>query len=166
MEDDNLPPPAGHLRLLEILEEHPEYSAVAGLYHMKDALRLPLAYGDVEHYKATGKTIHTPVDRMKLDPHGPPVEVLGIPMGFTLWRMDHFRKVPPPWFVTLSDQILTEDGLIDYDQVTNEQASKAKRCMTQDMYHCDVAVRKYGCRFAVAPNVVVGHLDVNEGVFY
>ena len=166
MEDDNLPPPDGHLRLLEVLEAHPEYSAVAGLYHIKDAARAPMAYGDPAVYRATGKTSYEPVDRARLDPAGPPVEVLGIPMGFSLWRMDLFREVKAPWFMTLSDQILLATGeLVDHRKITNAQAAEAKRAMTQDLYFCDRAVRQ-GKRFAVVPSVAVGHLSLDDGMVY
>ena len=166
IEDDNLPPPDGHMKLLEAMEEHPEYDGIAGLYHTKDALQTPMAYGDPAEYARTGKTLHFPVDRSILDPRGGPVEVLGIPMGFTLWRMDLFRKVPPSWFVTLSDKILVDGTLVKFDEISNEQAADAKRCMTQDLAFCEISVKKFGCRFAVHPGVRVGHLDVAEGTVY
>lgn len=166
LEDDNIPPPDAHIRLLEVLEAHPEFDAVAGLYHTKDPTRTPMAYGYVEEFRKTGRTNHVPLPPSMLDPDGGPVEVLGIPMGCTLWRMDLFRTVPPSWFMTLDRLILTDDGLVPCDQLTIEQSAGAKRCMTQDMSFCDVAVRKYGRRFAVVPSVKVGHLCLDDGTVY
>jgi hypothetical protein len=166
LEDDNLPPPDAHMKLLEAMEEHPEFDAISGLYHTKDAAQTPMAYGDPEDFKRTGKTLHFPIDKSILDPRGGPVEVLGIPMGCTIWKMDLFRQVPPPWFMTLSDKILVGGTLVDHDKLTNEQAADAKRCMTQDLSFCEIAVKMYGKRFAVLPSVRVGHLDTEEGTVY
>lgn len=165
LEDDNIIPPDAHIRLLEVLESHPEFDAVAGLYHMKDAARTPMAYGDAADFRRTGKTNYWPLPISKLDPNGGPVEVCGIPMGCTLWRMDLFREVPPSHFVTLSDWILTKDGLVRHDEITVEQSVGAKRDMTQDMAYCEVALGK-GKRFAVVPSVPVGHLDAQNGMVY
>lgn len=171
LEDDNIPPPDAHIRLLEAMERHPELDAISGLYHTKDPAQVPMAYGDPAHYKATGKTLHFPISRDLLDPRSPdPVEVLGIPMGCTLWRMDLFRKVPPSWFMTLSEKILVDkDGkptLVPSDALTNEQSKDAKRNMTQDLCYCEVAVKYHGARFGVLASVRVGHLDTAQGVVY
>lgn len=166
VEDDNLPPPDGHLRLLEAMDAHPEFDAIAGLYHMKDAAQLPMAYGDPEDYKRTGHIKHFPVDRSSLDPNGGPVEVLGIPMGFTLWRMDLFRKVPPSWFVTLNEGSIVDGKIVPLKDLTFDQRDKAKRCMTQDLSFCEVAVTMHQRRFAVHPGVRVGHLDTASGFVY
>ena len=166
IEDDNIPPPDAHIRLLEAMEAHPEFDGIAGLYHTKDPAQVPMAYGDPEHFKKTGRTLHFPIDRALLDPNGGPVEVLGIPMGCTLWKMELFHQIPPPWFQTLSDKILVNGQLVDHDKITEEQAADAKRCMTQDLLFCEVAVKQYGKRFAVHPGIRVGHLNVEEGVVY
>ena len=170
LEDDNLPPPNAHMKLLAAMEEHPEFDAISGLYHTKDPAQMPMAYGDPAHFKATGKTLHFPISRDILDANGGPVEVLGIPMGCTLWRMGLFRDVSPSWFMTLSEKILVDrDGkptLVPSDTITDEQAKDAKRCMTQDLAFCEIAVKYHGRRFAVHPGIRVGHLDVMEGVVY
>ena len=166
LEDDNVVPPDAHMRLLDLMEEHPEYDAIAAIYHTKDPAQVPMAYGDPEHFKKTGKCLHFPIDRALLDPWGPPVEVLGIPMGCTLWRMDLFRKVPPTWFQTLSERVLVDGKLVPSETMTTEQCADAKKAMTQDLLFCEVAVKQHGCRFAVAPSVRVGHLCLETGWVY
>lgn len=170
LEDDNLPPPDAHMKLLRAMEDHPEYAAISGLYHTKDPLQAVMAYGDPEHFKRTGKALHFPIDKSLLDPRNPePVEVLGIPMGCTIWRMDLFREVSPSWFMTLSEKILVNGKLIDADKITNEEAidADAKRCMTQDLAFCEVAIKPpYNKRFAVLPSLRVGHLNLEEGIVY
>lgn len=167
LEDDNLPPPDAHLALLEAMERHPEFDAIAGLYHTKDAAQLPMAYGDPAHFKETGRTVHFPIDRKFLDPRNPePVEVLGIPMGCTIWRMDLFREVAPTWFMTLSDKVLLNGKLVPFEQLTDDQTKDAKKHMTQDLTFCEVAVKQHGKRFAVLPSLRVGHLDPATGVVY
>jgi hypothetical protein len=75
--------------------------------------------------------------------------VNGIAMGCALWRMDLFRQIPKPWFVTVADY-LPDRGLVSF---------------TQDLYFCEKAVRA-GKRFAVDFRVRVGHMDVDTGEVY
>jgi len=77
------------------------------------------------------------------------MRVNGIAMGCALWRIDLFREIPPPWFVTVSDVI----------------PGKGPQCFTQDLSFCEKAVRQ-GKRFAVDMRVKVGHLDINSGLVY
>jgi hypothetical protein len=148
LEDDNLPPPDAHIRLLESIEG---FDAVSGIYFTKGDFNAPMAYGDPVKYRSTGV-----LDFAPFAPHvvsdaltkGTTLEVNGIAMGCALWRMDLFKRIAAPWFVTVSDVI---DG--------------APKAYTQDLNFCERAVRA-GARFAVDFRVKVGHLDVRTGEVY
>lgn len=148
LEDDNLPPPDAHIRLLESIEEG-AYDAVSGLYWTKGEYQMPMAYGDPETYRKTGQLEFRPRDVRKALAGGNVLPVNGIAMGCGLWRLDLFRQIPAPWFVTVSDVV----------------PDKGPTSFTQDLYFCERACRA-GKRFAVDMRVKVGHLDVNSGVVY
>jgi|SRR5262245_1574031 len=147
VESDNLVPHDAHLRLLETIEAG-MWDAVSGLYFTKGELNMPMAYGDPARYEATGVLEFTPRDVSEALASGKVMPVNGIAMGCALWRMDLFRQVPQPWFVTLADVV---DGKYE--------------AMTQDLYFCREA-RKRGHRFAVDCRVKVGHMDLVTGEVY
>lgn len=147
LEDDNLPPPDAHIRLLETIEEY-KFDAVSGIYFTKGEYNMPMAYGDPEEYRRTGVLDFKPRDIRAALAGGHVMPVNGIAMGCSLYRMDLFREIPPPWFVSLAD--VTDKGV---------------QCYTQDLYFCERACR-LGKRFAVDMRVKVGHMDVNTGVVY
>jgi hypothetical protein len=74
-------------------------------------------------------------------PQLPPVDCVkeynGLGMGFCLFKLSMFKKIPKPWFQTL-------------------QTGTA--AMTQDLYFFQNAA-KYGYKFAVDGRVKVGHWD-------
>lgn len=145
VEDDNLIPPDAHIRLLESIGD---YDAVSGIYFTKGDFNAPMAYGDPATYRSTGVLEFTPFAPERIGAalqQGSTLEVNGIAMGCALWKMDLFRRIPPPWFVTVSDVI---DGV--------------PKAYTQDLSFCEKAVRS-GARFAVDFRVKVGHLDVRTG---
>ncbi len=148
IEDDNIPPADAHVRLIESIEAGP-FDAVGGLYFTKGEGGMPMCYGDPQEYMRTGVLDFRPRDVRAAVQHGHIVECNGIAMGCTLYRMDLFRELPGPWFVTVSDVI------------PNQGAA----CMTQDLYFCERARRK-GKRFAVDCRVKVGHLDINTGIVW
>lgn len=129
VEHDNLPPRDGLLKLYESIGE---YDAVGGLYWMKGENGTPMIYGD-------------PAEPGTFRPI-PPVEntvqacnMLG--MGFTLFNVEMFRKLPKPWFRTAD--------------VTDGPDSE----FTQDGYFFKKA-GKAGFTFACDTRVRVGHLDL------
>lgn len=148
LEDDNLPPPDAHIRLLETIEEG-GYDAVSGIYFTKGELNMPMAYGDPEEFRRTGVLDFRPRDIRAALQRGHVMEVNGIAMGCALWRMDLFRQIPAPWFVTVADVI----------------EGKGVQCYTQDLSFCEKAKRA-GKRLAVDFRVRVAHLDVDSGVCY
>jgi hypothetical protein len=149
LEDDNLPPPDAHIRLLESINFGPGFSAVSGLYFTKGEIAMPMAYGDPEAFQRTGVLEFPPLDVRRALAQGSIVPVNGIAMGCGLWRMDLFRQIPPPWFVTVAD-VVPDKGVM---------------AMTQDLYFCRRA-REAGKTFAVDCRVKVGHLDVSTGIVY
>lgn len=142
MEDDNLPPPDAHIRLLETIDAG-RWDAVSGLYFTKGEYNMPMAYGD----PSTGWDMR-PRDVREALANGHVMPVNGIAMGCAIWRMDLFKQIPKPWFVSVSD--IFPDGVKAY---------------TQDLYFCERAI-KSGKKFAVDMRVRVGHMDVNTGEVY
>jgi hypothetical protein len=149
VEDDNIQPPDAHLRLLESIEHGHGYDAVSGLYFTKGPVGMPMAYGDPQEFMTTGNLDFKPRNVVQAIDRGLLVEVNGIAMGCSLYRMDLFRYVPPPWFVTLND-IIPGVGAMSY---------------TQDLNFCEKA-KRMGKKFAVDCRVKVGHLDVETGLVY
>lgn len=139
IEDDNLPPPEAALLLLESIEAGP-FDAVGGLYYTKGELNMPQCYGDPAEYARTGVLEFRPRDVGAAIQHGHIVPCNGIAMGCSLYRMQLFRDIPGPWFVTTTHS-------------------------TQDLEFCGKAVRA-GKRFAVDCRVRVGHADWASGEIY
>jgi hypothetical protein len=148
LEDDNIPPPDAHLRLLESIEWG-GYDAVSGLYFTKGEINMPMAYGDPAEYARTGVMDFRPRDVREALAAGQIMPVNGIAMGCALWKMDLFRAIPAPWYVTLND-LIPGKGVVG---------------MTQDLRFSAEAVRA-GKRFGVDLRVRVGHLDIQTGTVY
>lgn len=148
LEDDNLIPQDAHIRLLESIELG-KFDAVSGIYFTKGEVNMPMAYGDPEEYLRTGVLDFKPRDVRAGLANGYIMPVLGVAMGCALWRMDMFRELPEPWFVTVADVV----------------PEKGPQMYTQDLFFCQNAVRA-GKRFAVDLRVKVGHMDVASGVIF
>lgn len=136
VEHDNVPPQDGILKLLEAIEEHPEFSCVGGLYWTKGEGGVPQIWGDP----------HDPVINYR--PQIPVLNALqeccGTGMGFNLWKMGMFldERLPRPWFKTKAD---------------------AGGVGTQDLTFWSEA-RKLGYRCAIDNRVLVGHYDVGSDI--
>lgn len=92
LEEDNMPPPDGLLRLHQDLEDH--MSAIGGLYWTKGFGGMPMCYG---------RPGHVPMFAPQRPDPDTVVECNGLGMGFTLFRMSMFRddRIPRPWFQTV-----------------------------------------------------------------
>ena len=81
LEEDNMPPPDGLLKLLEAIESGP-YDAVGGLYWTKGPEGQPMCYGQKG------------VLPLNFIPQVPPADIIhpcnGLGMGFTLFRLSIF----------------------------------------------------------------------------
>jgi hypothetical protein len=135
IEADNMPPADGVVKLVERMEQHPEFACIGGAYFTKGTAGVFQAWGDVKD----------PVINFRPqppDPTGGLVECCGTGMGFNLFRMAMFRdaKLRKPWFKTLNGK----DGV---------------GLGTQDLYFWGDA-RKYGYRCAIDCSVKVGHYDM------
>lgn len=143
LEEDNIPPPDGLLRLIERMNEHPEYSAIGGLYWTKGAEGQPMIYGNPAEMPFNFRP-QPPVPNEL-------VECNGLGMGFTLFRTDVFKdeRIPRPWFETIQRYHPTE-GSAAY---------------TQDLYFFENA-KKFGHRFACDCGVLVGHYDYENDIVW
>jgi hypothetical protein len=148
-ETDNLLPPDAHVRLIETIESGPKYDAVSGIYFTKGDWNMPMAYGDPKEYRQTGVLNFRPRDIREALTAGEVMPVNGIAMGCALWRLDMFRELPKPWFVTVSD-VVPDKGVVS---------------MTQDLFLCRNAVQA-GKKFAVDLRVKVGHMDLSNGIVF
>jgi hypothetical protein len=139
LEEDNLPPPDGLLKLYESIDE---YAAVGGLYWTKGPEGQPMQYG-------TGDGI------VDFRPQIPRVDAVqkcwGLGMGFTLFNLSIFRdpELPQPWFRTVQEY----------------SPEKGGRAYTQDLYFFE-NIAKLSYKVACDSRVKVGHLDVNDGTVW
>ena len=135
VEHDNIIPSDGVIKLIEQMENHPEFSAIGGLYFTKGEGGCPQIWGDAKD--------PTPNYRPQPpDPNGGLVECCGTGQGFTLFRLKMFKddRLRKPWFKTLN-------------------GSNGPGVSTQDLYFWGDA-RKYGYRCAIDCSVRVGHYDL------
>jgi hypothetical protein len=144
LEEDNIPPPDGLLKLIRVLEELPDIAAVGGLYWTKGEAGQPMIYGNPADVPLNFRPIPP-------DPGGNVIECNGLGMGFTLFRMDLFKdeRIQRPWFQTVQK----------YDPAAGSSA------FTQDLYFFQNA-KKYGYRFAVDCSVRVGHYDYENDIVW
>lgn len=141
LEDDCLPPPDGLIKLYESMEAHPEFAVIQGIYFTKGPEGQPMIYGD-------------PKVMPKNFLPQPPIpnavqEANGLGMGFNLFRLDMFKKVPQPWFKTLQTWAPNVGGAQ----------------FSQDLYFYSEA-SKHGYRFACDTRVRVGHYDAKTGIVW
>ena len=136
LEHDNIPPPDGVLKLLEQMEEHPEFACIGGLYWTKGEGGVPQIWGDP----------NDPVlnFRPQVPRPGELQECCGTGMGFNLWRLSMFKdeKFARPLFRTLAGS----NGI-----------------GTQDLAFWGEA-RKHGYRCAIDTRVLVGHHDLQQDI--
>lgn len=137
IEEDNLPPPDGLLKLYEHMDE---YDVVSGLYWAKGDLGFPMIFGD-------------PSDPEDFKPAVPKPDTVqqanALGMGFNLFKLDMFNHIPKPWFKTVEGK--DEKGGISG--------------ITQDMYFYQKA-GKLGYKFACDTSILVGHYDSKKDVIW
>lgn len=139
VETDNIPPPDGLLQLLDDIEAS-KFDAIGGLYWAKGPGGAPMCYGKVDEIPRTFRPWVPPPDSIS--------ECNGLGMGFTLFRIEMFRNIDPPWFRTVQEWV---PGI-------------GERQMTQDMWFFSRAAQA-GYRFGCSTNVRVGHMD-SDGVVW
>lgn len=138
IEEDNMPPPDGLLRLYEDMES---FDVVGGLYWTKGIEGQPMIYGDPS------------VMPKNFSPQKPIPETVqaanGLGMGFNLFKIDMFKKVPRPWFKTIQ----------------HFHPTTGTAMMTQDLYFYEKAAKE-GYRFACDTRVRVGHYDLSADIIW
>jgi len=148
LEDDNIPPPDGILKLMESIKD---YDAVGGLYWTKGEGGQPMIYGNPN------------VTPRNFVPQMPVAEAIqkcnGLGMGFTLFRIELLEKMAP-------DMPKGSDGVRQWFRTVQEwSAEKGGKAFTQDLWFFDQAA-KYGARVASDNRVHVGHYDkINDIVW-
>lgn len=138
IEEDNIPPPDGLLKLYESMDK---YDVVGGLYWTKGEMGQPMIYGDPDVYPKN----YTP----QVPKTGEVQPANGLGMGFNLFKVDMFRKIPYPWFKTIQEYI-PDQGV---------------RMMTQDIYFYDNAAKE-GYKFACDNRVLVGHYSLQDDIIW
>lgn len=138
VEHDNMPPPDGLLKLYESIGK---FDAVSGLYWTKGELGQPMIYGDPrEMPKSFAPQVPIPNALQECN---------GLGMGFTLFKLSMFSKVPKPWFKTLQEY----------------STSEGMKGATQDLFFFNNAARE-GFRFACDTRIKVGHMDPESGMVW
>lgn len=148
LEDDNIPPHEGLLRLYENIcscevpcKEH--YVVVSGLYFTKGEMGQPMIYGDPKK----SPTDFTPqLPDLGPDKQGTIQECNGTGMGFSLFHMGLFKNNLPgiekPWFATSQTR----------------PDHRSVKLYTQDLYFME-RLRLEGYKIACDTRVRVGHFD-------
>ena len=137
IEEDNLPPSDGLMRLYKDMDK---YDVVGGLYWGKGEDGFPMIFGD----------INTPGDFKPQKPIANSLqEANALGMGFNLFKLDMFRKIPQPWFKTIQEK--SDEG-IDTGN-------------TQDIFFYKKA-KEFGYKFACNTSILVGHLDAKADIVY
>jgi hypothetical protein len=133
VEEDNIPPPDGLLKLYESIED---YDCIGGLYWTKGEAGQPMIYGDP---KVMPRNFVPQVPLPNTIQH-----CNGLGMGFNLWKIDMFKKLPRPWFKTVQE---------------------VGKGFTQDLWFFNNASAA-GFKFACDTRVKVGHLDPVTGIVW
>jgi hypothetical protein len=137
VEEDNLPPPDGLLKLYESIDE---YAGVGSLYWTKGEGGQPMAYGQPGQIPEYGPW---------LPPSDTVAQVNGIGMGFSLFRLDIFKELERPYFETVQK----------WDPQTGGKTG------TQDLHFCG-RIRERGHKVACDTRVKVGHLEQDTGIVW
>lgn len=143
LEEDNCPQADALLKLYESIQQ---FDVVGGLYWVKgapgnDIYSQPMIYGD-PNVMPRNYVPQLPIPNA-VQP------ACGLGMGFTLFKMEVFRKVPKPWFRTVQDYV----------------PGQGMRAMTQDLFFFEEA-SKQGFRFASDNRALVGHWDQANGIMW
>jgi hypothetical protein len=146
VEEDNCPQPDSLLKLYEAMEMRAvntgnKLDVIQGLYFTKGSEGMPMIYGD-PHVMPKNYVPQVPlIDALQ--------ESNGLGMGFNLWRLEQFKKVPKPWFKTVQEVI----------------PGQGARAATQDMFYFDQAAR-FGYKFGCYTKVKIGHWDQQNAMLW
>lgn len=133
VEHDNTPPADGVLKLMQAMEEHPEFACIGGLYFCKGPGGCAHLWGSPQQDHVQNFRPQVPIDGI--------METYGTSMGFNLWRMEMFK-----------------DPRVQWPLFKTYRGDEGKGMGTQDLVAWQ-ELRKLGYRCAVDCRVKVGHLD-------
>lgn len=138
MEEDNIPPPDGLLRLYEGMKD---YDVVGGLYWTKGPEGMPMQYGDPKVFPRNFVPQLPLPDQLN--------HCNGLGMGFNLYKMEIFKnkKLKKPWFKS-QQEFIPQVGV---------------KAFSQDLYFYH-NIAELGYRCACDSRIRVGHYDF-EGKF-
>jgi hypothetical protein len=159
IEEDNLPPPDAHIKLLEDMyflpnqEDVPDeqkvkspFAGVGALYWTKGEGGQPMIYGNPQD-PSTGFAPQIPQENTLQ-------ECRGVAMGCNIWDMDLFKdkrlELPGGGFFQTKQEYVPGQGI---------------SAGTQDLEFCGRAVA-LGYRFAVDTRIRVGHLDPSTQIVW
>lgn len=138
LEEDNMIPPDG---LLKLLSHIGEYDALGGLYWTKGEAGQPMCYGNPNVF---------PVNFIPQIPQPGAINPCnGLGMGFTLFKMDFLKAMREK----------VEGELFQTRQIW--EPGKGAESFTQDLYFFQKA-REFGFKFACDASVLVGHYDLQS----
>lgn len=143
MEEDNMPPPDGLLKLYEAINTPPGYDVIGGLYWTKGESGQPMIYGNVKDIPKNFIPQVPIPDTIQ--------ECNGLGMGFNLFKLDLFKdpKLQRPFFKTLQEH----------------RPGVGTKVYTQDLRFFEDAGR-LGYRFGCATNIRVGHYDLERDIVW
>jgi len=150
LDDDTEPPPESIVKLIRALEEHPEMSAVGGIYPRRAVTCEPMVFlapnmGAHWTWKA-----------------GQVFECAEIGTGCLLIRTSVFANLPKPWFrdINTADAFI-EEGVATADDLADDVVRGA---MTDDIYFCR-KLTAHGGRILAHGGVLCRHWGRN-GDYY
>jgi hypothetical protein len=149
LEEDNMPPPDGLLRLYEGMDK---YDVVSGLYWTKGGMMNGDKYEPAGQPMIYGNPKEIPLNFIPQVPIPNTLqEANGLGMGFNLFKISMFKdeRIPRPWFKTVQEY----------------QPGIGAKAFTQDLWFYQNAGR-VGYRFACNTNVLVGHLDYTNDLVW
>jgi len=137
VEEDNLPPQDGLLRLYESIDK---FDVVAGIYWTKGEGGQPMIYGDPKEMPRNFVPQVPIPDSVQ--------QCNGLGMGFNLWKISSLKtklkEMPKPWFKTVQE---------------------IGQGFTQDLWFFNEA-GKYDYKVACDTRVKVGHIDTKTGMVW
>lgn len=138
LEDDNLMPPDGLLKLYESIGE---YDVVGSLYWTKGECGQPMIYGNPKQQPLN--FVPQQVQPETVQPCN------GTGMGATLFKMEVFTRLEKPWFETKQSW----------------DPNSGVKCYTQDLWFYEKLI-KSGGKIAVDTRIKTGHLDVENDMVW
>jgi glycosyltransferase involved in cell wall biosynthesis len=143
LEEDNMIPPDGLLKLYEAINTPPEYDVIGALYWTKGEGGQPMIYGNIKDIPKNFIPQVPIPDTIQ--------ECNGLGMGCNLFRLEMFKdpKLQRPFFKTLQEH----------------RPGVGTKVYTQDLRFFEDAGR-LGYRFACATNVKVGHYDLERDIVW